>query len=258
MALGDASAGAVDQSGMPLDAVMRAYRALGVVMLQGFFDAGEVAALAAEADLLLGKYREGRIEARRVALRPAVDGAHIFERFDPVCDIAPACDALARHPDLLALVSGLIGGEPFLFKDKLIYKFPGDAGYGLHQDYPYYDLNEALKDRVVTVAIAIDEASGEAGGLQFYLKRHDRVQPAPPGDPRDCDPAALSDAEKCRVSLPPGGLVAFHTLTPHGSGANKTARMRRMLYLTYIDSKARGLREEYYRTPIAARIAPRS
>ena len=90
------------------------------------------------------RYREGAIEQRRVALRPSVGGDKVFERLDPVCDIAPACAAISQHAQLLAFAGELIGGEPFLFKDKLIYKFPKDAGYGLHQDFPYYDLTEEL------------------------------------------------------------------------------------------------------------------
>lgn len=237
----------VDRTGEPAEEIARAYSAFGVVALRDFFSPQRVAILAEQCDLLLAKLKAGEIDSTRIAYRPTTAGVKIFERFDPVCDIAPAFADLARAPALLDLVRGLIGGEPFLFKDKVIYKFEDDRGYGLHQDYPYYNLTEDQKDRVVTVAIAIDSVPRQAGGIRFYLKCHDKVQKAPEEDPRDVDPKAVANAELWDAELSPGSLVAFHTLTPHGSGPNKAGRPRRMLYFTYVSGDARDLREAYYR-----------
>lgn len=240
----------VDRTGKPAEEIARIYGDLGVVALQNFFPPQRVAVLAEQCDLLLAKLKAGEIDSARIAYRPTTAGNTIFERFDPVCDIAPAFAELARDPALLALVRGLIGGKPFLFKDKVIYKFEDDRGYGLHQDYPYYNLTQDQKDSVVTVAIAIDSVSRQAGGIRFYLKCHDHVQPAPEDDPKDVDPEAVASADMWDAELSPGSVVAFHTLTPHGSGPNLSGRPRRMLYFTYVSGDARELRDAYYQARV--------
>lgn len=240
----------IDRTGKSAEEIERAYRDFGVVALRDFFSPSRVAILSEQCDLLLAKLKAGEIDSARIAYRPTTAGVKIFERFDPVCDIAPAFEDLTRDPALLALVRDLIGGEPFLFMDKVIYKFEDDRGYGLHQDYPYYKLTDEQKDSVVTIAIAIDSVSSEAGGIRFYLKCHDRVQPAPENDPKDVDPEAVASAEVWDAELTPGSLVAFHTLTPHGSGPNKAGRPRRMLYFTYMPGNARDLRHAYYQARI--------
>lgn len=241
----------VDQTGNSLDAIARAYRSLGVVAIRNFYSREKIAPLASEADKLLAKYEAGVVDSKRIAYRPTIDGGEIFERLDPVCDIAPAYDAVSRDPRLLELVEHLIGGKPFLLKDKLLYKFDSDKGYNLHQDYPYYYLTEPLKDQVVTIAIAIDSVSQADGSLAFILGCHDKIQPAPDNKPKDVDPAAIAGAAKWEADIPLGSLIVFHALTPHSSGANISGAARRMLYLTYIEERSSHLREKYY----AARIA---
>ncbi len=241
----------VDQTDNSLDAVIRAYRSLGVVAIRNFYSPLKISQLAREADALLAKYKAGEIDARRIAYRPTIGGGHTFERFDPVCDIAPACEAVSRDPRLLELVETLIGGKPFLLKDKLLYKLNGDKGYALHQDYPYYNLNESLKDRIATIAIAIDEISQADGGLTFILGCHNKVQPAPDDEPKDVDPAAIAGAAKWDAAVPLGSLIVFHTLAPHSSGANSSGTARRVLYLTYIEKQFGHLRDKYYEARIA-------
>ena len=239
-----------DQTGKPLDDVIGAYRRLGVVALREFFSAPRVAELADESDRLLEKFRAGEIDPARIAYRPAMGGGQLFERFDPVCDIAPVCARAASDPRLLDLAGRLLQEEPVLFKDKLIYKFDGDRGYALHQDLPYYDVPESLWDGLATFAVAIDGVSQADGGIQFYLGCHGFVQPAPPGQPKDVDPAAVASADKWDAAVPPGSLIVFHTLTPHGSGPNRSGRPRRLLYLTYIRKSSSHMREAYYRRRI--------
>lgn len=250
----DIDAGAVEQTGKSLDETASAYRAHGAVILRNFFDAEAIENLIREADRLLAEFHAGRVEKHRVGFRPTVSGTNTFERFDPVCDIAPEFAEIARNPRLMALVQALIGGEPFLLKDKLIYKLPGDKGYGLHQDYPYFFAEDAPAERFVSVAITIDSLAQEDGGLRLVLDRHDRIQPAPEDNPKDCDPAAVADAPEWNSSVGAGSVIAFHTLTPHSSGPNKSQRTRRMLYLTYTVTEAGYLRDEYYRVRVANKV----
>jgi len=247
----------VDQTGNSLDAVTRAYRSHGVVAIRNFYSPPKIALLGRQADALLAKYKAGEIDPKRIAYRPTTDGGQTFERFDPVCDIAPAYESVSRDARLVELAKALIGGKPFLLKDKLIYKLVGDRGYALHQDYPYYNLTGSLKEQIVTIAIAIDTISQADGSLAFNLGCHDKIQPSPNGEPKDVDPAAIAGAAKWEAAVPSGCLIVFHPLTPHSSGANRSGATRRMLYLTYIEKQSPELREKYYDARIAQLDAER-
>ncbi len=242
----------IDQTGKSLEAIVDAYRSLGVIAIRNFFSPPRIRELAKQADDLLAKYSDGQLDSARIAYRPAINGGRIFERFDPVCDIAPAYEAVANEPRIVELAEGLIGGKSFLLKDKLLYKLQGDKGYALHQDYSYYDLSEEHKDQVATIAIAIDDVSQEDGGLTFAVGCHDEIQPAPLEHPKDVDPSAITGAKIWEAVISKGSLIAFHGLTPHSSGANRSPNARRVLYLTYSLREFSHLRKRYYEMRVAA------
>src|SRR5215510_11226791 len=83
-----------------------------------------------------------------------------FDCFDPVIDLSPAYERVARSRALLELVGQLYGERACLFKDKLIFKLPGADGYRLHQDYIAW---ESFPTSFVTVIVAIDPCDHENG-----------------------------------------------------------------------------------------------
>jgi len=56
----------------------------------------------------------------------------------------------------------------------------------------------------------------------------------------------VSELEWRPVPLRAGQTLFFHALTPHRSGANRSARDRRALYPTYNGASEGDLREDYY------------
>jgi len=93
----------------------------------------------------------------------------IFELFDPIVDIAPRCRELALAPRLTAVLAGLLGDKVCLFKDKLIYKPPGAAGYPLHQDYiswPDFPVS------FTTVVVALDRGDAQSGAIEVFPGGH--------------------------------------------------------------------------------------
>nr|TFG52885.1 MAG: hypothetical protein E4H34_04410 [Hyphomicrobiales bacterium] len=222
------------------------YCAQGLAVLDGFFEPSCVADMAGEADRLHDCLRHGALDMERVAYRPTMDNAKTFERIDPVCDLSDVFSRVARDQRVLDLVAASLGDNPILLKDKLIYKFPGDSGYGLHQDYPYFGFAENNFDAVMNVAVPIDPISLENGGLRFYLGCHRSLQPAPSDRPRDVDPGVLKEAATFNATVAAGTLLLFHSLTPHESGPNHTQHSRRVLFLTFIQNRHAGLREHYY------------
>lgn len=225
----------------------RLYAAHGACIIRGLFAADGVAKLQTEAERLFSALERGEISRANVACRPAVNGGNVFERIDPLGRYSPLARELVADPVLLRLAAAAVGGPPVLFKDKLIYKLPGDAGYGLHQDYPHMHECTMPPDAVTALMIAIDRASTENGCLRLWPGYHGSVLPAPPDRPHDVAVEALDPARRCDVRLEAGDAVFFHVLTPHDSGPNVTAAPRRTLFFMYTRAQYADQRDTYYR-----------
>jgi ectoine hydroxylase-related dioxygenase (phytanoyl-CoA dioxygenase family) len=74
--------------------------------------------------------------------------------------LSPAFAKLALGERTVGATSSLYGERACLFKDKLIFKPPGAAGYALHQDYTSWD---SFPESFVTVIVAIDPSSAQNG-----------------------------------------------------------------------------------------------
>ena len=155
--------------------------------------------------------------------------------------------SIAANGDIIDLVSNVLGDEPFLLKDKLIYKLGGDAGYRLHQDLPYLDVPESMGPNVTIVAIPIDPITPDNGGVRFFLGCHDVVHPTSTPTSGEINPQDLAQYRQKNVFPSGGALILFHPLTPHDSGPNRSSEARRVLYFTYTSKRYASLRNDYYR-----------
>ena len=84
---------------------------------------------------------------------------------------------LARGRRLLAALDQLLGDDPLLFKDKLIFKLPGMSGYTMHQDGAWwagFPITEIL-----TAMVAIDSAGADNGGLELFAGYHHELLSTP-------------------------------------------------------------------------------
>src|SRR5262245_48854280 len=114
----------------------RQYREDGFLVVHGLFSPAEIALVSMEAERLL--CRDDLKDMNNIRCRwqnHHASGECLFETFDPVADISPLLNQLARDTRLVGLLSTLYGEPAHLFKDKLVFKPPGAKGYDLHQDY---------------------------------------------------------------------------------------------------------------------------
>src|SRR5262249_43211422 len=165
-------------------------------------------------------------------------------------DLSPACARLARDRRVLDLLACLYGEQAFLFKDKLIYKPPGCAGYDLHQDYiAWPDFPRSF----VTVLLALDAAGPDNGCTEVFPGYHHAGYLAPAdGNYPPLPPGAVDESRGVPLRLYPGDAAVFGCLTPHRSAPNRSARWRRQLYLSYNAASEGGERREaHYRTFLA-------
>ena len=233
---------------MPTDdlrALKETYWDQGFVVVRSLFSEQEIKQAQKECDRLLSLDLIGPENGRT----PFRFGATEFpERIDPVCDISPLFQSLIDDRRLRAIVAGLFDDEANLFKDKLILKGPGVAGYDMHQDWAWGWQDLCPADDVLSISIQIDGADAQNGGLICYADYHDQLL-TPPGlatNFRAEELQRIDDQRAVPLETQPGDVVIFHALTPHRSDANTTDRWRRSLYLSMNAQRAGDLRTQYY------------
>lgn len=146
----------------------------------------------------------------------------------------------------LASTAALLLGEPaVLYKEKINYKMAGGAGFSPHQDAPAYPFIDAH----VSCMVAVDDSTPENGCLEVVSSRHQSLLDV---DERGCISSSIVSQLTWRhVPLRAGQTLWFHSLTPHRSGPNGSARDRRALYPTYNALSEGDLRESYYAEKLA-------
>jgi ectoine hydroxylase-related dioxygenase (phytanoyl-CoA dioxygenase family) len=208
------------------------YETQGYLVLRQVFSATDMAAVAEEAEALLGRRDLIATDNLRCRWQPHVETEEcLFETFDPVIDIGPVCARLASDPRLLEVLAGVYGGEACLFKDKLIFKPPGARGYNLHQDYISWP---TFPRSFVTVLVAIDPAGRDNGCTEVFPGYHSRGYLSPAdGNYHPIPPGVVDETKGVPLELEPGDIAVFGCFTPHRSAPNRSDRWRRQLYLSY-------------------------
>ncbi|HEX4608387.1 MAG TPA: phytanoyl-CoA dioxygenase family protein [Urbifossiella sp.] len=238
---------AVAERPSPVSAAQKAdYERDGFLVVRGVFSPVEMAVAAMEADRLYG--RDDLKDTNNIRCRwkdHAATGACLFECFDPVNDISPVCDQIARDPRLVDIVSALYGEPARLFKDKLIFKPPGAHGYDLHQDYIGWP---GFPKSFVTAAVAVDPCAKDNGATEVFPGYHQRGYLSPEdGDYHPMPAGVVDETAGVVLELEPGDVAFFGCFVPHQSAANRSAGWRRLLYLSYnADSDGGDRRTAHY------------
>jgi hypothetical protein len=225
---------------------LRSYRDDGYLIVRGLFSPPEMAMVSVEAERLLGHDDLKDPNNLRCRWQNHVDtGECLFETFDPVADLSPICERLARDPRLIGLVSELYGETAHLFKDKLIFKPPGAKGYDLHQDYIGW---ANFPETFITVAVAIDPCGRDNGATEVFPGVHHRGYLSPrDGDYHKMPMELVEESAGVFLELEPGDAAIFGCFVPHRSAPNRSDSWRRLLYLSYnADSDGGDQRDAHY------------
>jgi ectoine hydroxylase-related dioxygenase (phytanoyl-CoA dioxygenase family) len=208
------------------------YHTDGFAILRGVFDSAEMAGLQQETERLM--QRTDLMDTDNIRCRwqnHAETGECRFDCFDPVIDLSPLCESIARDPRILEAVSALYGEPAHLFKDKLIFKPPGAQGYALHQDYISWPI---FPTSFVTVVLAIDASNADNGATEVFPGYHTQGCLSPrDGMYHELTAEQVDLSGGVMLDLTPGDLAIFSGYTPHRSGPNRSPVWRRLLYLSY-------------------------
>jgi|HubBroStandDraft_1064217.scaffolds.fasta_scaffold238192_1 ectoine hydroxylase-related dioxygenase (phytanoyl-CoA dioxygenase family) len=208
------------------------YHRDGFIILPSVFSPQEVAEFQSEADRLLQQVdliHKSNIRCRWKNNEET--GTLRFDGFDPVIDISPVFERLARDERILGAISSVYGERGFLVMDRLIFKPPGAQGYGLHQDYISWP---SFPKSFTTVIAAIDVANSTTGGTEMFPGFHHCGCMAPQdGRYHELSRDQVDIRKGVILPLAPGDLAVFSGFTPHRSAPNRSKRWRRLLYLSY-------------------------
>ena len=157
-------------------------------------------------------------------------------KIDPFISISPLFSALVRDRRIMDRLASLYDGyEAVLFKDKLIFKPSDSHGNGLHQDYNWW---QGFPHSLLTVSVALDASTRENGCTELWTGHHQGfLHEAGSLDKTQIDPEQLVNEEHVYVELNPGDMAIFTCFTPHAAASNTSNSARRILFLSYNDSR---------------------
>ena len=150
------------------------------------------------------------------------------DRLDPVCDISEEFSQLVGPCGQIA--AQFLKATCRLVKNKLIYKPAGAVGYGLHQDFAYYQDFGFEPGDACTICVCIDSSNEASGSIEFAVGS-DWSLLTPRG--MVCDPPADSFEQYEPAIAHSGDVLVFSTTVPHRSGPNLSTASRRMFYLLF-------------------------
>lgn len=151
------------------------------------------------------------------------------------------------HPNIIAVVEGLLGAKARLFQDLALVKPPFiGSEKPWHQDNAYFSI--APLDAVCGVWIALDDATVENGCMHVLPGCHREVRKHI--HDRDCEiPAAALPLDRVQaIEIPAGGALFFAGMLPHQTPPNTSPHRRRALQFHFRSARSRVLPRKKYDT----------
>ena len=183
----------------------------GYVILTDLLDAGELARIRAAVAPMLELHGRNPFEGRAT------------QRVYSVLNKTRACDRIADHPRVLALLDRLLLPNYLLSMLQVINILPGEQAQMLHTDDGFYPIPRPRKALGAATIWAIDDFTADNGATDIVPGSHlwgDRLP----------DPA-----ERQPVLMPAGSCVFFLGTLWHGGGANRSAAPRLAVTAQYCE-----------------------
>ena len=223
------------------------YRDCGFGFIGALLSPNEIATLAKESERLWFAHKDAGAENLRFGIRTDQSGKAVLNALDPVRDISETFAALNYHPRLVDIAESALGEAVTVMKEKMIYKWPGTSGFGPHRDQSYTTPKSGVPGKeVITISIAIDPASSDAGPTEFFPQLTHRKTRGAPDEPRDLDERDLIDVESRMPETLPGDVILFDGQIPHRSGWNVSDTSRRVYMISFVPARYPNARENYY------------
>ncbi len=183
----------------------------GYVVLPELLSPDQLAEIRAEVTPLLNLHGRNNFEGRAT------------QRVYSVLNKTRACDVVADHPRVLALLDRLLLPNYLLSMLQVISIQPGEQAQMLHTDDCFYPLPRPRKALGAATIWAIDDFTADNGATDVIPGSHLWADEMP--DPADREP----------VVMPAGSCVFFLGTLWHGGGANRSAHPRLAVTAQYCE-----------------------
>lgn len=156
-------------------------------------------------------------------------------KVDPFVSISPLFAAVATGRHIMDRLASIYEGyEAVLFKDKLVLKPTDSHGNGIHQDYNWW---QGFPKSLLTVAVALDNTTRENGCTEFWTGYQQGFLHQSDTFDGKINHDRLAKQQHLYAELQAGDIAIFSCLTPHAAGANQSSQSRRVMFLSYNDSR---------------------
>ena len=236
------------------DAERRQLAVDGYVVRERVFDAGEVAAIAAECEAVVA-----RLEAAGRHTKHAV-GSYMFEiqreaatvvKWEPFApEVVQGLEPLAHLSEPLRDVGldarlvgpcrAIVGQDDIaLFTEKLNVKRAQHGGsIILHQDFPYWEHVSPIAAQVATAMVFLDDTTTLNGCLEVAAGTHRQGKWPQRADSDgfgslEMDPAQFDHGRLKALEAPAGTVAYFGAFLVHRSLPNRSSGDRRALLYSY-------------------------
>jgi phytanoyl-CoA hydroxylase len=191
----------------------------GYLLIRGFINAAEAAALRAEVHAIAA--RQGPTNATWSSV---ADQGTALEHSHDVQFRSAAFSRLLVDPRLTSLFTALIGPNVQLHHNKMFIKPPERGSpFPMHQDHGYFP----HRGNSMTAAILhLDAAPDEKGCVRVYPGSHKLGPLQSFGQDHHVDIERFALENATPVEAEAGDLLVFNYLTVHGSGLNRSSEPR--------------------------------
>lgn len=221
----------------------------GYLVLPEIVPPATITRLRSEADAALTGMLDTMVHERvtdpRLTWWRLPSGRLYVLKIKSVVDLAPTAAVLASGPLLHQVTTDLLGSAAKMIDSKFMYKQTVDVSAAWadlpvlgeevckHTDAAYYGAKG--HDRVVTVALCLDDCTPMAGVLKVWPGTHHRdieMIVTPRQGPVVPDEVA-PDSHAVALLAPAGSMLVWDSALVHASGPNESGRPRRLLVLGY-------------------------
>lgn len=208
----------------------------GYLLVSGIFDEAELDELEREFDGIVARRLAGKTEA------DATWAGDWQKQYDVPMQLIHAHDvqlysaawARALLSERLAEVfSALIGSPNVQLHHTKLFQKPPERGsaFPMHQDYPYFPHE---KHTMMAGIIHLSEATEEMGCVCVYPGTH-KLGPIATHERNHLDPEEYPVEGAVQCPARRGDVVLFNYLTVHGSGVNRSEKVRKTVLVQVRD-----------------------
>jgi ectoine hydroxylase-related dioxygenase (phytanoyl-CoA dioxygenase family) len=225
----------------------------GFLVREGVFDPAERRQIAADSEDLcqrviaeahgtkhrVGAYMFERQSELRMFVKWEPDFPDELQGLEPFAHLSDPLRAWGMDERLLAPSRAICGQDDIvLWTEKLNLKRARKGGqYILHQDFPYWENENPVANRVATAMLFLDDATRLNGCLEAAPGSHKHgvhtLRDVEGFGSREMDPALFDHDRLVALEVPAGSVVFFGSFLVHRSLPNRSDADRRAILYSY-------------------------